>query len=66
MLRHGYADEAEDLRTSMLRLVHKAGHFEYFHPKNGEGIGMPSFGWTAALALDLLADDSGPAYAAAG
>ena len=55
MQEHGYRDEAEDLRTSMLRLVRKAGHFEYFHPKSGEGIGIPAFSWTAALSLDLLA-----------
>ncbi|HEU4346575.1 MAG TPA: hypothetical protein VFR35_02180 [Actinoplanes sp.] len=51
---HGYRDEAEALRTSMLRLVGKAGHYEYFHPKNGEGLGAPEFSWTAALTLDLL------------
>ena len=56
LLTHGYRDEAEDLRASMLRTVHRAGHFEYFHPKNGEGIGAPDFSWTAALSLDLLAD----------
>jgi hypothetical protein len=65
MLTHGYHDQAEDLRTSMLRLVHRAGHFEYYHPEHGEGIGAPAFSWTAALTLDLLADRSVPAYARA-
>ena len=55
MLRHGFHAEADDLRTAMLRLVHRAGHYEYFHPKNGEGIGAPTFSWTASLTLDLLA-----------
>jgi hypothetical protein len=64
MLLHGYREPAEDLRGAMLRLVHRAGHFEYFHPDTGDGIGAPSFGWTAALSLDLLADRSVPAYAA--
>jgi hypothetical protein len=63
MLLHGYWDQAEDLRNAMLKLVHRSGHFEYFHPDSGEGIGAPSFSWTAALSLDLLADRSVPAVA---
>jgi hypothetical protein len=63
MLLHGHHESAEDLRASMLKLVHRAGHFEYFHPVTGQGIGARSFGWTAALALDLLADRSVPAFA---
>ena len=62
---HGFRDEAEDLRTAMVRLVHRHGHFEYFHPVTGEGLGAPTFSWTAALSLDLLADRSVPAYARA-
>jgi hypothetical protein len=65
LLVHGFRDEAEDLRTAMVRLVHRNGHFEYFHPITGEGLGAPSFSWTAALSLDLLADRSVPAYARA-
>jgi glycogen debranching enzyme len=65
MQLHGFHHEAEDLRTAMLRLVHRSGHHEYFHPRTGEGIGAPAFSWTAALSLDLLADRSLPAYAAA-
>jgi hypothetical protein len=63
---HGFRDEAEDLRTAMVGLVHRNGHFEYFHPDTGEGLGAPAFSWTAALCLDLLADSSVPAYARAG
>jgi Trehalase len=63
MLMHGYRDDAEDLRRAMLRLVHGHGHFEYFDPNTGEGLGAPTFSWTAALSLDLLADRSVPAYA---
>ncbi|MDT5043781.1 MAG: hypothetical protein QOE51_4766 [Actinoplanes sp.] len=65
MLLHGYRGEAEDLRTAMVRLIVQAGHFEYFHPVTGEGIGAATFSWTAALSLDLLADRSIPAYAKA-
>ena len=42
----------------MLSLVHRSGHFEYYHPQTGQGLGAPAFSWTAALALDLLADRS--------
>ena len=66
MLLHGYHGEAEDLRTAMVRLVHRSGHFECFHPVTGEGIGAP------AVQLDRrpllrrpLADRSVPAYARA-
>jgi hypothetical protein len=65
MLLHGFHDQAEDLRTAMLRLVNRSGHFEYYHPETGRGIGAPAFSWTAALTLDLLADRSVPAYARA-
>ncbi|WP_067496616.1 trehalase family glycosidase [Actinoplanes sp. TFC3] len=65
MLVHGYRVEAEDLRTAMIRLIEESGHYEYFHPKSGEGIGAPTFSWTAALSLDLLADQAVPASARA-
>jgi hypothetical protein len=65
MSLHGHAGAADDLRTAMLRLVHRFGHHEYYHPVSGAGIGAAGFSWTAALSLDLLADRSVPAYAAA-
>jgi Glycosyl hydrolase family 63 C-terminal domain len=60
--QHGYHDQAEDLRAAMLRMVHRSGFYEYFHPDNGEGIGAPTFSWTAALTLDMLADRSTAAH----
>jgi hypothetical protein len=60
MLTHGYQQQAECLRESMVRLVHRSGHYEYYHPDTGAGIGAPEFSWTAALTLDLLADRSLP------
>ncbi|BCJ44661.1 hypothetical protein GCM10010168_14740 [Actinoplanes ianthinogenes] len=60
---HGHHGEAEELRRALLRLVHEHGHYEYFHPETGQGLGAPAFSWTAALCLDLLADRSAPAYA---
>jgi hypothetical protein len=63
LLVHGRRDDAEQLRQALVRLVHRNGHYEYFHPEDGSGLGSPAFGWTAALCLDLLADRSAPAYA---
>ena len=54
--QHGYPRQADELRTAMLDLVRRSGHYEYFHPDTGEGIGAPTFSWTAALTLDMLAD----------
>ncbi|MBE1487424.1 MGH1-like glycoside hydrolase domain-containing protein [Plantactinospora soyae] len=53
---HGQAELAATLRTALLDLVRESGYYEYFHPGTGAGIGSPAFSWTAALALDLLAD----------
>jgi hypothetical protein len=66
MLVHGFRGEAEALRRALLRLVHEHGHYEYFHPETGAGLGAPTFSWTAALCLDLLADRSAPAYSRGG
>lgn len=63
LLVHGFRAEAEELRTAMVELVNRNGHFEYFHPQTGEGLGAPTFSWTAALALDFLADRTAPVYA---
>ncbi len=60
MLVHGYDRQAEELRAAMLELIRRSGHYEYFHPYTGEGIGAAAFSWTAALALDLLADRAAP------
>ncbi|MEV6346885.1 trehalase family glycosidase [Actinoplanes sp. NPDC051851] len=60
---HGHHGEAEELRRALLRLVHDNGPYEYFDPETGKGLGAPTFSWSAALCLDLLADRSAPAYA---
>ena len=47
----GDASSDTDLRNAMLRLVHGNGHFEYFHPNTGEGLGAThQTGWTALVA----------------
>jgi Glycosyl hydrolase family 63 C-terminal domain len=53
---HGQDAAAAELRGNMLRLIEQNGFFEYFDPVTGAGIGAAAFSWTAALALDLLAD----------
>ncbi|MDQ2742700.1 MAG: glycoside hydrolase [Chloroflexota bacterium] len=51
---YGRADLAEQLRLTTLGLVQRAGFREYFNPLSGEGYGTDSFGWTAALSIDLM------------
>ncbi|SIR79125.1 hypothetical protein SAMN05444858_11861 [Micromonospora avicenniae] len=63
LLGHGRADLATGLGRSMAELVATAGCHEYFHPDTGAGLGSAAFGWTAALLLDLLADERAPAPA---
>jgi hypothetical protein len=55
LARHGRGELADALRARMLALVDRAGCYEYFDPSSGTGIGSPTFSWTAALTLDLLA-----------
>lgn len=45
----------EPLRARTLEMVERAGFWEYYHPDTGQGLGGPSFTWSAALCLDLLA-----------
>ena len=46
----------EVIKRRLLDCVEEAGFWEYFHPLTGEGLGSPSFTWTAALTLDWLMD----------
>ncbi len=52
--QHGYHSEADAIALSSLRLVEKSGFREYFDPFDGTGYGTDSFGWTAALTLDII------------
>jgi hypothetical protein len=60
LIRHGRTALAETLRARMLALIERGGCYEYFDPSTGTGIGSPTFSWTAALALDLLAAGNTP------
>ncbi|WP_435856155.1 MGH1-like glycoside hydrolase domain-containing protein [Streptomyces physcomitrii] len=50
---------ADALGQSVRTLAPATGFAEYVDARTGEGLGARGFGWTAALALDLLHDASG-------
>ena len=52
--QHGYHSLVEQIVSSSLRLVAKAGFREYFDPFDGTGFGTDGFGWTAALTIDFI------------
>lgn len=52
--QHGYHSLADEIVLASLRLVAGSGFREYFDPFDGTGYGTESFGWSAALTLDLI------------
>ncbi|MDX3224388.1 MGH1-like glycoside hydrolase domain-containing protein [Streptomyces sp. ME19-01-6] len=52
--QHGAVDRADALRSAVLDAAVSSGFAEYVDPYTGEARGTRDFGWTAALALDLL------------
>jgi len=52
--RHGFAEEAEQLRSTQLDLARAGGFWEHYNAKTGEGQGTEHLSWTAAIVLDLL------------
>lgn len=52
--QHGAVDRADALRSTALDVAVSSGFAEYVDPYTGEARGTRDFGWTAALALDLL------------
>ncbi|MFD0887795.1 hypothetical protein ACFQ08_24910, partial [Streptosporangium algeriense] len=54
---HGLDGLARLLGVCTLRLVRQAGFRECFDPFDGSGRGSRDFSWSAALTLDLLADN---------
>lgn len=65
--RAGYAELARELRDRTLDLVMQNDEiYEYYHPVRAEGpsLAAPTFGWSAALFIDLVIEASrkhGPA-----
>jgi len=53
--RSGQSAAAAALASRTVEMVARAGCFEYFDPRTGEGLGAGEFSWTAALVIDLMA-----------
>jgi hypothetical protein len=56
---HGATERADVLRAALLSAADESGFAEYVDPYTGEACGAQGFGWTAALALDLLHEPPG-------
>jgi hypothetical protein len=56
---HGEQSRADALREAVLDTAGTSGFAEYVDPFTGEACGARGFGWTAALALDLLHERPG-------
>ena len=52
--RYGFKEHAAALSESTIEMINTSGFYEYFNPKNGKGLGIDNFAWTAALYLDLI------------
>jgi len=52
--RHGFDDEADQLRSTQLDLARSGGFWEHYNATTGEGQGTEHLSWTAAIVLDLL------------
>ncbi|MUL41785.1 hypothetical protein FZ103_11460 [Streptomonospora sp. PA3] len=61
LMLHGAAQDAAALRASLLAAASSTGFAEYVDPYSGEGHGTRDFSWTAATALDLLAQEEAAA-----
>jgi glycogen debranching enzyme len=59
LLRYGFTEEAEWLRSRTIGLTDLSGFREYYNPLTGDGLGATNFSWTAALTIDLLASSVG-------
>jgi hypothetical protein len=52
--RHGFDDEADQLRGAQIELARRGGFWEHYNARTGEGQGTEHLSWTAAIVLDLL------------
>ena len=59
LIRAGADRQARHLRDHSLDQLRTTGLFEYIDPGTGEGLGSDAQSWTAAVALDWLADRDG-------
>jgi hypothetical protein len=56
VIRAGEPERAERLRQTSLEQISSGGFGEYFEPFTGEPLGSDDQSWTAAVALDWLAN----------
>ena len=54
LVRYGYHDLAERVRSAVLELAREGGFWEHYSPTTGRGHGGEEFSWTAGLVLDLV------------
>jgi Trehalase len=54
LIRYGYDDVAEQVRTAVVALARDAGFWEHYDPLTRTGHGGDHFAWTSALVLDLV------------
>jgi hypothetical protein len=54
--RAGERERAEEIRQANLKRLTRSGFAEYFEPFTGKPLGSPNQSWTAAVALDWLAE----------
>jgi glucosylglycerate hydrolase len=59
LVRAGELERAEGIRRVGLKRLASNGFAEYFEPFTGEPLGASDQSWTAAVALDWLAQDDG-------
>jgi hypothetical protein len=55
----GHDALAERIRSDTRELIERAGFFEYFDPRDGQGCGGAAFTWTAAMWLAWAGRDKG-------
>jgi len=58
LMRAGEKERAANLRRASLEQLAVGGFAEYFEPFTGEPLGSDDQSWTAAVALDWLAEDA--------
>jgi len=58
LLRLGYREQAHTLALGLTGALARSGLREFYHPRDGRGMGAPDFAWSA-LALELIDPDPG-------
>jgi glycogen debranching enzyme len=59
LLRYGYGERAEAVRSALVELSRRSGFWEHYSPATGHGHGGEACSWTAGLVLDLVCSKDG-------